>query len=75
MISIENKAPDTGKALRVALAAKHMTRKDLASKIGVSLNHMSRLAQGKITVQGETLNAIAAALDMRSSEFLALGED
>lgn len=66
--------PDTAKALRVALAQKNMTRKDLAEAVGLSQNQVSRLATGSQTIQGDTLNNIAAAVGMKSSEFLALGE-
>lgn len=67
--------PDTAKALRIALAQKNMTRKDLAEAVGLSQNQVSRLATGSQTIQGETLNNIATAVGMKSSEFLALGED
>lgn len=67
--------PDTAKALRVALAQRNMTRKDLAEAVGLSQNQVSRLATGIQTIQGDTLNNIAAAVGMKSSEFLALGED
>lgn len=66
---------DTSKALRVALAQRNMSRKELAERIGVTQNHMSRLAVGTVMIQGDTLNKIAAALQMKASEFLALGED
>jgi len=67
--------PDTAKALRVALAQRNMTRKDLADAVGLSQNQISRLATGSQTIQGETLNSIAAAVGLKSSEFLALGEE
>lgn len=68
-------APDVAKALRVALAMKNMKRFELAEKVGVSVNHMSRLATGTVPLQGELMNKVAAALDMRVSEFVALGEE
>lgn len=66
---------DTSKALRIALAQRNMSRKELAERIGITQNHMSRLSTGSVMIQGETLNKIAAALLMKASEFLALGED
>lgn len=68
-------APDTAKALRVALAMKNMKRQDLAAKVSVSVNHMSRLATGSQPLQGELMNKVAAALGMKTSEFVALGEE
>jgi len=68
-------APDVAKALRVALAMRNMKRQDLAAKICISVNHMSRLATGSVSLQGELMNKVAAALDMKVSEFVALGED
>lgn len=66
---------DTGKSLRLALAAANMKNKDLAEKAGISENYVSRLAVGKALIQGEMLDRIASAFGMKASEFLALGED
>lgn len=67
--------PDTAKALRVAMAKTKTKQKDLAAAVGLTVQQISRLSVGTQTIQGETLNKIAAALGMKSSEFLALGED
>lgn len=69
------KAPDTAKALRVALASKGMKRKDLATRVGVTANHMSRLTNGAVAVQGDLLTKISSAFGMKVSEFLAMGEE
>lgn len=68
-------APDTSKALRLALAGKKMKQRELAVMVGLSARQISNLAQGYQVIQGDTLNRIAAAFGMKSSEFLALGED
>lgn len=68
-------APDTGKALRLALAGRKMKRKELAVMVGLSEGYISRLAVGKAPIQGDVLNEIAAALGMKTSEFLRLGEE
>lgn len=68
-------APDTSKALRLALAAKKMKQRELAVMVGLSARQISNLAQGYQAIQGDTLNRIAAAFGMKSSEFLALGEE
>lgn len=67
--------PDTARALRVALALKNMTRKNLSESVGLSQNQISRLATGAQAIRGDTLHKIACAFDMKVSEFLALGED
>ena len=67
-------APDTGKALRMAMASQNMKRKTLAEKVSMTENYISRMAVGKAMIQGEALNKIAAAFGMKVSEFLALGE-
>lgn len=67
--------PDTGKALRVAMAKTKTKQKDLAVMVGLTVQQISRLASGSQAIQGETLNKIAASLGMKSSEFLALGEE
>lgn len=68
-------APDTSKALRLALAGKKMKQRELAVMVGLSARQISNLAQGYQVIQGDTLNRIAAAFGMKSSEFLALGEE
>lgn len=70
-----SKTPDTGKALRVALAKSGGSRKLLAEAVGLSPNQISRLATGAQSIHGETLGKIAAYFGMKVSEFLALGED
>lgn len=75
MTTTTPQAPDTGKALRIALAQKNMKRKVLADAVGISENYASRLAVGNSVIQGELLNKIAAAFGMKVSEFVALGED
>lgn len=67
--------PDAAKALRVGLAMKNMKRVELAAIVGVSVNHMSRLATGTAPLQGELMSKVAHALGMKVSEFVALGEE
>ncbi len=62
------------KSINVALAKKQITRQELASLMGISRTRVYAIAQQK-GVQHETISALASALDMKVSEFIALGED
>lgn len=67
--------PDTGLALRLAMSRRNIKCSDLAARAGLSIVYLSKLRTGRALLQGEMLNKIAAALGMKSSELLALGED
>lgn len=72
---METKSPDMARAFRVALATKNVRQYEIAKRVGISTNHASRLAKGHVLLQGELLNKVAAALGMKVSELIALGED
>lgn len=65
---------DVGKSIRVALAKKGMSQKQLAEQLGMLPTSLSQLAAQK-SCTGSTLNKLAAAFGMKASEFVALGED
>lgn len=63
-----------GKSLKIALLKHNMEQSDLAEKIGIHQSNISRISCGK-TITTETLGRLAAAFNMKVSEFLAIGED
>lgn len=65
---------NAGRSLRVALAKKDMTQKDLAEKLKCSTAYISRLSNSQKIGIG-TLQILAENFGMQLSEFLALGED
>lgn len=61
------------KSLKVAIAMRSLTQKQLGELSGlgaVTLSYMSRVGQCSTT----TLQAICKVLEMKVSEFIALGE-
>jgi DNA-binding Xre family transcriptional regulator len=61
------------KSLKIALAMRGLTQKQLGELSGlgaVTLSYMSRVGQCSTT----TLQAICNVLEMKASEFIALGE-
>lgn len=62
------------KSLKIALAQKELRQKDLADKLNVSDQLISRWAI-KGTISPSNLEALCSVLDMPVSEFVALGED
>jgi DNA-binding Xre family transcriptional regulator len=64
---------NVGKSIKVALAKKGLKQKDLADLMGIKPPSVSALA-GQKSCSGETLEKLAAALDLPVSEFIALGE-
>ena len=64
---------DIKKSLNVALAKSGMSKTEFADKLGVSRARLYAILNQK-TVQKETLESVASALDMKMSEFIALGE-
>lgn len=65
---------NVGKSIKVGLARRGMRQMDLAKKLGVTPQALSQLIK-KSSCTSSTIDRIALALDMKSSEFLALGED
>lgn len=65
---------NVGKSIRVALAKKGMSQKQLAEQLGMRQTSLSQLA-AQTSCTGATLEKLAGAFDMKASEFVALGED
>lgn len=65
---------NVGKSLRIALASKGMKQIELAEKMGISRQHVSNWTRRQ-GINKKNLDALCQALDMKLSEFIALGED
>jgi len=63
-----------GKSLKVALAMREMTQSDLARNQDWNLRTVNKLAN-KADGTVQNINKLSAALGMKPSEFVALGED
>lgn len=63
-----------GKSLKMSLLKNDMEQSDLAGKMGIHQSHVSKISCGK-TITTETLERMAAAFNMKVSEFIAIGED
>lgn len=63
-----------GKSIKMALAKREMSQKDLAEKMGWSIVWTNTLANKK-SARSETIEALATAFGMKTSEFVALGEE
>ena len=65
---------NVGKSLKIALAMNGIKQSDLAAKVGMTTVWTSRLANSEKAGMG-SVEMLAKALDMKVSEFLALGEE
>ncbi len=65
---------NVGRSLKVALAKRDMSQTQLAKKMNVHVQWVSKLANSETASQA-TVTGLAEALDMKVSEFVALGED
>lgn len=65
---------NVGRSIKIALIKKGMQQGDLAEKMGVTKPYISQLA-GKERAGMGTVALLAIALDMKISDFIALGED
>lgn len=63
------------KSIKLALIEKGMTQAQLATKVESKPAYISNLATGRSNLQGEMLKKVAAAFDMKVSDFVRLGED
>lgn len=63
-----------GKSIKVALAKAGMSQRQLADKMGLSTRFITKLANSK-TANLSTVEKIGAALGMKVSELIALGEE
>jgi len=65
---------NVGKSIKRCLLNRGQTSYELASQVGVSETHMSRISNQKHCT-GEMLEKLSKAFDMSVSEFVALGEE
>lgn len=65
---------NVGKSLKMALAKRDMNQTQLAEKMKCTSIWINRLANSQSASMG-TVMLLAEALDMKASEFLAMGED
>jgi transcriptional regulator with XRE-family HTH domain len=63
-----------GKSINVARAKHGLKAKELAERLGMTQTSLSQLS-AQTSCTGATLQKLAAAFDMKVSEFIALGED
>ena len=63
-----------GKSLKMALAKRDMNQTQLAVQMKCTRVWVGRLANSQ-SASGPTIEQLAAALGMKVSEFVALGED
>ncbi len=63
------------KSIKLALIERGMTQAQLSAKVGSKPAYISNLATGRANLQGEMLKKVAAAFDMKVSDFVRLGED
>lgn len=64
-----------GKSIRVAVAMRGITQGKLAEMAGIHPVNLSKMANGKAGLQGDSLQRVADAVGMKVSEFIQLGED
>jgi ribosome-binding protein aMBF1 (putative translation factor) len=65
---------DIKKALRVALAQRDMSQRDLAKKLKVTEGAVHHWVSTERSMTLRTINVIAKALKLKTSELVALGE-
>ena len=65
---------NAAKSLRIALAMRGINQTQLAAMAGITQPSISGLAH-RTNWNGESLQKIATALNMKVSDFIALGED
>ena len=63
------------KSIAIATAQKEMKPREYLLKTGFSPAKMSLIKNGKQKVTDSDLRAMASAVGMKASEFIALGED
>jgi transcriptional regulator with XRE-family HTH domain len=64
-----------GKAIKLLLDQRKMTQKELAEKIGKSETSLSQIMQDKAQPRRDTLDSIAAALNVNTKMLLMLSVD
>lgn len=63
-----------GEALKDARLARGLTQEQVSAACGMARTYLSAIEHGRKTVTIETAEALAATLDLRASELLALAE-
>jgi transcriptional regulator with XRE-family HTH domain len=63
-----------GRAIRVAREERGLRRADLAEEAGISYTHLAEIENGKKNPSPSALRAVAAALEVRPFELMALAE-
>lgn len=66
---------NVARSIKKGLVDRGMSQTELAAKVGSKPAYISNLATGKATASEEMLKKISDALDMKVSEFVALGEE
>jgi len=61
------------RSITIATFEKKMTKKELAEKMGVTSSAMTALFKGE-ACSGRMIKRVSEALDLKASEFIALGE-
>jgi transcriptional regulator with XRE-family HTH domain len=62
------------RSIKVAIAGRDWNQQLLADHSGVSASHISIICKNN-TASIRTIKALATALDMTTSEFIAIGEE
>lgn len=65
---------NVGKSLKIALAMRDLNQTQLAAQMKCTQVWVNRLANSR-SASMATIESLAGSLDMKVSEFLALGED
>lgn len=65
---------NVSKSIRVALAMRELTQKQLAERLGMYESAVSQLVN-RSSITTDKLKQVADALGMKVSELVALGED
>lgn len=66
---------DIRKSIKIACAKKDISQKELAVISGLSETAISQLINGRRQFTQQSLGRLCEAFDLKSSEFIALGED
>lgn len=65
---------NVGRSIKVALAKRDMSQRQLAERLKHSERWVNQLANSE-RANSQTIDMLAGAFDMKASEFVALGED
>ena len=65
---------NVGQSIKIGLAERNRTQMWLADELGVSSALVSRMCKRRANVSGEMIEKIAHIMNLKSSEFIALGE-